>query len=129
MLNLSVTSPPRVSVVIPAFNAARYIRDAVDSVLEQTLKNLEIIVVDDGSADDTHRVLAVYGERIRYLPQPNSGVSTARNRGIEAARGEFVAFLDADDYFLCPTKLEEQIARFESQPQLGYRSYRLACDR
>lgn len=119
MLNQSITLPPRVSVVIPAFNAARYIRDAIDSVLEQTLENREIIVVDDGSADDLRAVLGVYGEHIRYLPQPNSGVSTARNRGIEAARGEFVAFLDADDYFLCPTKLEEQIVRFDSQPQLS----------
>jgi glycosyltransferase involved in cell wall biosynthesis len=108
-----------VSVVIPAFNAGRYIRQAVDSVLQQTIDSVEIIVVDDGSTDDTRTVLSPYRDRIHYLSQSHAGVSTARNRGIQAARGEFVAFLDADDYFLLPSKLAEQSAYFTSQPELG----------
>ena len=110
---------PRVSVVIPAFNAARYIRQAIDSALEQTLEDLEIVVVDDGSTDDTRSILAAYGDKIRLISQSHSGVSAARNRGIDAGRGAFVAFLDADDYFLLPSKLEEQIACFEQQPNLA----------
>ena len=112
-------SHPRVSVVIPAFNAAPYIQEAVESVLQQTMENVEIIVVDDGSTDNTCDVLAPYRDLIHYFYQPNGGVSSARNRGIQAARGDFVVFLDADDYFLYPSKLEEQIAYFEARPELG----------
>jgi GT2 family glycosyltransferase len=109
-------SHPRVSVVIPVFNAGLHIGQAVESVLHQTLKDVEIIVVDDGSTVDMRAILLPYGDRIRFISQPNAGVSAARNRGIEVARGELIAFLDADDTFLLPTKLEEQVACFDSRP-------------
>jgi glycosyltransferase involved in cell wall biosynthesis len=113
------SSSPRASVVIPAFNAAAYVCQAVDSVLQQTLEALEIIVVDDGSTDDTCSVLARYGDCVRYLRQAHAGVSAARNLGTQAARGEFIAFLDADDYFILSTKLEEQIACFDRQAEVA----------
>ncbi|HEX3110532.1 MAG TPA: glycosyltransferase family A protein, partial [Thermoanaerobaculia bacterium] len=100
-----------VSVVIPSYNYARYLGEAIDSALGQTLPPLEVIVVDDGSTDDTPAVLAAYGDRIRVLRQKNAGVAVARNSGIAAARGECVAFLDADDVWL-PRKLELQIPLF-----------------
>jgi glycosyltransferase involved in cell wall biosynthesis len=112
---------PQVSVVIPAYNCAAYVGQAVDSVLRQTYTDWEIIVVDDGSRDDTKLILEQYGDRIRYIYQQNQGVSIARNRGIELARGEFIAFLDADDYFL-PDKIAAQIAVFAAQPNLGITS-------
>jgi glycosyltransferase involved in cell wall biosynthesis len=110
---------PDVSVVIPAFNAARYLGQAIESVLQQTVTSREIIVMDDGSTDDTESILGSYGNSVRHISQSHAGVSAARNRGIEEARGEFVAFLDADDYFLLSTKLEEQLACFERRPELG----------
>ena len=100
-------SAPRISVVIPAYNAAPYIGSAIDSVVGQTYKDLEIIVVDDGSVDNTAGVLQTYGSKIRYVHQENQGVSAARNYGIRIARGELIAFLDADDLWF-PEKLELQ---------------------
>jgi len=109
---------PLVSVVIPTYDCDRYIVQAIESVLSQTYGNVEIIVVDDGSTDQTRRVLKPYLNRIRYIHQQNLGVSAARNRGIEEASGEFIAFLDADDFFL-PDKLADQVACFEAKPSLG----------
>jgi glycosyltransferase involved in cell wall biosynthesis len=109
---------PLVSVVIPAYNCAAYIIEAIESVISQTYADWEVIVVDDGSKDETSQVLQPYKSVIRYEYQQNQGVSIARNHGIELARGEFVAFLDADDFFL-PDKLAAQIAMFKAQPGLG----------
>lgn len=109
---------PRVSVLIPAYNAAGSIRRAVDSVLAQTYSDLEVIVVDDGSTDSTRDVLANYGDRICYIYQENQERSAARNNGIRNARGEYIAFLDSDDYWL-PTKLERQMALFDEHPETG----------
>jgi glycosyltransferase involved in cell wall biosynthesis len=107
-----------VSVVIPTYNHAAYIREAIDSALAQTSAPLEIIVVDDGSTDDTPRILAEYGGRIRTIRQPNAGVSAARNTGIAAAAGDLIALLDSDDSW-APTKLERQIARMAVDPGVG----------
>lgn len=109
---------PRVSVVIPTFNHARYVVAAVDSALAQTRPPLEVIVVDDGSTDDTRDRLASYAGRIRYIYQPNAGLSAARNAGIRAAGGGWVAFLDADDLFH-PRKLELQAAAVVRHPDLA----------
>jgi len=107
---------PTVSVVIPAYNAARYVQAAVDSVLGQTFRDVEVLVVDDGSTDGTGAVLSRYGKTIRYLRQENSGVSAARNWGIQESTGRYVGFLDADDTWF-PKKLDRQIAALEGSGQ------------
>lgn len=104
-----------VSVIIPTYNRAKTVRVAVDSVLAQTFKNFELIVVDDGSGDDTAKALKAYGDRIRVISQPNQGVSAARNAGIALARGGLIAFLDSDDVWL-PHKLQAQADFFAANP-------------
>lgn len=108
-----------VSVVIPSFNCGPFIREAVESVLNQTLPPLEVIIIDDGSTDDTAVRLHAYQDRIRYVRQERQGVSTARNHGLRLARGELIAFLDADDLFL-PNKLEGQVALLRQHPRAGF---------
>ena len=100
---------PLVSTIIPTYNRAHIIGEAVDSVLSQTYPNVEVIVVDDGSTDNTPEILRQYGDRIRVISQRNAGPAVARNRGIKASTGEVIAFLDSDDIWL-PAKLERQIA-------------------
>lgn len=112
-------TPELVSVVIPAYNSAATLARSIDSVLAQTWTAREIIVVDDGSSDATAAVIAGYADQVRGLHQANAGPSAARNRGIEAARGVYVAFLDADDYWL-PEKLERQVALLANHPELGF---------
>ena len=90
-------SSPLVSVVIPAYNSGRYIAEAIDSVLRQDYPALEILVIDDGSTDNTSEVVARYGDRVRLLAQVNQGSAAARNHGIRHANGKYIAFLDADD--------------------------------
>ncbi len=100
------------SVIIPAYNAERFLRQAVESALAQTHSPLEVVIVDDGSTDGTRRLadeIAAADARVRVFSQPNAGVGAARNRGLAEARGEFVAPLDADDFWY-PKKLERQIA-------------------
>jgi glycosyltransferase involved in cell wall biosynthesis len=113
-----MSNTPLVSVVIPSYNCAKYVGEAIESVFNQTYSNYEIIVIDDGSTDNTREVLEKYHDRVHYVYQKNQGVSVARNHGIELAQGEFVAFLDADDYFF-PDKLEAQMAIFEAKPHAG----------
>lgn len=116
---LAVSDRPRVSVVMPTYNCARWIGEALDSVLAQTLPPAEVIVVDDGSADNTAEVIEPYRARgVRYIRQENSGVASARNRAIAESHGELVAFLDADDIWH-PRKLELQAAVLASRPDLG----------
>jgi len=112
------TKKPVVSVIIPAYNSAKYLSDAIASVLEQTYTDYEIIVINDGSTDNTNEIVAPYLDQIRYFKQSNQGVSSTRNRGICLARGEFIAFLDADD-MLMPFKLKQQLEIFSNQPQIG----------
>ncbi|WP_245927208.1 glycosyltransferase [Aphanothece hegewaldii] len=111
-------SSPEISVIIPSYNGERYIVQAIDSVRIQQNCSYEIIIIDDGSTDQTRDVLQSYNNQIHYVYQDNQGVSAARNKGIELSRGEFIAFLDADDYFL-PDKLAAQLAVFKAQPELG----------
>ena len=107
---------PRVSVIIPTYNRGLCVTEAVDSVLGQTLGDFEVIVVDDGSTDDTQVRLAVYGDRIRVIRQVTAGVSAARTAGMAAARGEWIGFLDSDDTWM-PEKLERQIADLDRHPE------------
>jgi len=110
-----------VSVVVPTYNRAYCICRTVDSVLAQTHHNWELLIVDDGSTDDTAALIASrYGAapRFRYLHQPNAGVSAARNTGIRASKGDFVALLDSDDVWK-PWKLEVQLACFRAFPEIG----------
>lgn len=107
-----------ISVVIPTYNRSDYVRRAIDSVVAQTYKPVEIIVVDDGSTDDTWEKLQGYGRLIHAIRQPNQGRSAARNHGIEAAKGNFIAFLDSDDFW-APEKLAKEAAALLAHPEAG----------
>ncbi len=107
-----------VSVIIPCYNAGRFLPQALKSVYAQTYREWEILLVDDGSTDDTPAVASAQGDRIRYFRQENRGAAAARNLGIARARGEFIAFLDADDVWF-PAKLETQLRLFFRRPDLG----------
>ncbi len=109
---------PRISVLITAYNCGDRIRRTVQSVLEQTYPAFEIIIVDDGSTDDTAKVLREFGEKVRYIHQKNGGVATARNTGIHAVKGDWVAFLDDDDVWL-PEKLQVQAELIRAYPESG----------
>ncbi len=112
-----MTDSPLVSVVIPTYNRINLLSDAIKSVYEQTYKNIEIIVVDDGSTDATRQMVISCFPQVRYIYQRNQGVSVARNTGIRHAVGEFVAFLDSDDLWI-PGKLEKQLNEFKKSPTL-----------
>jgi len=112
---MKTTRTPIVSVIIPTFNRGWIIKEAIDSVLNQAFESFELIVVDDGSTDNTLDILTEYKDRIILIKQRNRGVSAARNRGMDAASGRFIAFLDSDDLWL-PQKLNRQIEFFDSNP-------------
>jgi glycosyltransferase involved in cell wall biosynthesis len=112
------SAAPLVSAVIPTYNYARYVAGAVESVLAQSFDDLEIVVVDDGSIDETADTLDPFAERIRYIRQEHRGLAAARNTGIRVARGPYVAFLDSDDLWL-PEKVSVQIARLDGDPAVG----------
>src|SRR3989304_775382 len=109
---------PRVSVIIPTFNCARFLGRAIDSALFQTYTDYEIIVVDDGSTDATGDVVERYASKIRYTYQSNKGVSSARNTALSNASGELIAYLDADDMWY-PHKLESQVAFLDFHKDCG----------
>jgi glycosyltransferase involved in cell wall biosynthesis len=106
---------PMVSVIIPTYNRGWIVKEAIDTVLEQDFDDYELIVVDDGSDDNTPAILKAYGKKITVLHQPNKGVSAARNHGIAAASGRLIAFLDSDDLWL-PRKLSAQVKFFKDHP-------------
>lgn len=113
--NPSPITDPLVSIIIPTYNRAWIVRDAIDSVLGQTYADFELIVVDDGSTDRTPEILNSYGDRLRVIRQANQGVSAARNRGIGASSGPLIALLDSDDIWL-PEKLTVQVDFFKKHP-------------
>lgn len=117
---MSDLSKPLVSVVISTYNYAKYLPTAVKSVLNQTYKNLEIIIVNDGSTDNTDEVIAPYlkDERIKYIKQKNAGQASAKNCGIKNTSGDYIAFLDADDYWRSD-KLEKQLNVFTNDNAVG----------
>ena len=108
-----------VSTIIPTYNRSQDVVVAVQSALDQTYPAdlHEILVIDDGSTDDTAEVLARFGDRIRYVRKPNGGVSAARNHGIDLARGEAIAFLDSDDTW-APDKIARQVALLQARPEI-----------
>src|SRR5437016_5112449 len=116
-------SKPGITTIIPAYRAAGTIGRALDSVFAQSCPPNEILVVDDGSPDDMAAAVRPYGARVTLIRKANGGAASARNLGLERARGELIAFLDADDYWE-PYKLERQLAIFASHPQIG-----LTCGR
>lgn len=111
--------PIKVSIIIPAYNAELYIQEAIESVLSQTFKDIELIVVDDSSIDRTAEIVKGFGSKLKYLRHSeNKGLSSARNSGFRQAQGEYIAFLDADDVWL-PTKTEEQVKLLENDKELA----------
>ena len=107
-----------VSVVIPTYNRAHFIVDAIESVLNQSYPSIEILIIDDGSTDDTDKVLENYNDKITLIKQANQGVSSARNNGISHANGDYVAFLDSDDIW-AEDKITKQINIFNEYPRTG----------
>jgi len=125
---LSQTAPIRVTALVDTYNCGHFIEEAIDSVLAQDFppEQMEILVVDDGSADDTADCVRKYGDRIQYFYKPNGGQASALNYGIARARGEIVAFLDGDDYWL-PGKLQRIAAEFEKHQEAGMVYHNFCC--
>lgn len=113
------SSLPKVSVVLPTYNSGEWLVEAIESVIAQTWRHLEIIVVDDGSIDETQDLIAPYLDQIQYVRQENKGRSAARNLGITLSTGKYVAFLDADDTWY-PEKLVRQVFRLEHEPSAAW---------
>ena len=113
------TFTPRFSVIIPNFNNGPTLARAINSVLTQTTPAHEILVIDDGSTDESKQIAESFGEKVRYFWQPNSGVSVARNLGANMATGEWLAFLDADDEYL-PNRLEVHASWIKDEPDLDF---------
>lgn len=109
---------PQVSVIIPTYNRSQYITQALESVLGQSFRDYEMVVIDDGSTDNTQEVLKKFEGKIRSIRQDNQGISKTRNRGISETNGAYIAFLDSDDYW-APDKLAEQVKILDSHPKVG----------
>jgi glycosyltransferase involved in cell wall biosynthesis len=112
-----VSPPPLVSCIVPVHDAERYLAEALDSVLAQTHRAIEVIVADDGSTDATRAIAESHGDRLRWVSQPTAGPAATRNLGLGASRGDLVAFLDADDRWH-PEKLARQVARLAARPDI-----------
>lgn len=115
-----------VSVIIPIYNRSHYIKECLDTVLNQTYKDYEIIVIDDGSTDQLYNILKPYMDKIRYVYKENGGAASARNLGIKHAKGEYIAWLDSDDRWLS-FKLELQMKIFEKLPEVAFICSNFAC--
>ena len=111
-------SAPFISVVIPAYNGASFIREAIDSVFAQSFDDYDVLVVDDGSTDETRAIVESYGDRVRYHYQENQGLAVARNTGLRLAGGRYITYLDADDIWE-PDNLRVKAAVLRAQPDLG----------
>ncbi len=109
---------PLVTAIVPVYNGEGFVADAIRSVLAQTYPNVECLVVDDGSTDGSAEAVKTFGADVRYLAKENAGVASARNHGVSHARGELVAFLDADDAWV-PKKIEKQVGILRAQPEAG----------
>jgi len=109
---------PLVSVIIPVFNAAPYLRESIESVLGQSYPNMEVILVDDGSTDGSLEIMRAYGDRVQLIQQDRAGPGAARNRGVQAARSDYIAFQDADDVWM-PGKLDAQVRFMLEHPEFG----------
>ena len=107
-----------VSIVIPTYNRESFIKKALDSVMEQTFRDFEVVVIDDGSTDRTKDIVSGYGDNVHYYYQENRGIAGARNPGIKKSTGDYIAFLDSDDYWI-PEKLQRQLALFHEHPEYG----------
>ncbi len=120
MTPYTVAEKPLVSVILPSYNSAHYVGSAIRSVITQTFPNWELFIFNDGSTDDTDKVVAEFlaDTRIRYIKQENLGQPKTRNKGVRMAEGSLIALLDADDIWM-PTKLEKQIAIFDKFPDVG----------
>lgn len=118
-INLMNQTSQTISVIIAVFNGEKYLAQTLKSILDQDYTPLEVIVINDGSTDKTGEVLSAFNNRIRVIYQENTGVSAARNKGIELAQGEMIVFFDADD-LMYPAKLSDQAALLSQQPSLGY---------
>jgi glycosyltransferase involved in cell wall biosynthesis len=108
----------KVSVIIPTYNRENFITKAIDSVMAQTYRNVEVVVIDDGSTDNTFSLVGQYGKTVTYFYQENRGIAGARNAGIRKSNGDYIAFLDSDDYWV-PEKLERQMELFQKHPEYG----------
>lgn len=108
----------KISVIIPVYNGSNYLREAIESVLSQSYTNLEIIVVDDGSTDDTWQIIASYEPKVKGISKKNGGVASAFNGGIQQSTGKYIAFLSHDDIFY-PSKLEKQILYLQQHPEFS----------
>ena len=115
---LAGKNTPAVSVVIPAYNAARFLKEAIDTAMAQTFTDYEIIVIDDGSTDATESIARAFGDKLRYFRQQNRGASAARNEGIRKATGKYIAFLDSDDLW-APEKLAVQVGILDQNKEIG----------
>src|SRR3989344_7351377 len=115
-----MTSQPKVSIIVPAYNAEKFMKDAIDSALAQTYSNIEVVVLNDGSTDGTAKIIKPYlkDKRIIYFEQSNGGVSRARNKAFELSHGDYITFLDADDIY-APTKVEEEVNFLETHLDYG----------
>ncbi len=109
---------PLITIIIPSYNSEQHIAETIDSILEQSVKDIELIVVDDGSTDGTRDLVSAYGPPVRLITQANAGVCAARNRGLKEAGGQFICFMDHDDYWF-PDKLARQLDVFQAHPDAG----------